>query len=292
MDIAQVYPRGTRPGVYADVFTLVDINDAGFTVGSYYRYGLYGTSAILIEPPYGDVQSKADVIFLPSAFGGYATAINENNLIVGTSASDSTSGTYAAAYVYDGVVVEYLDPLPGGLHSGAADIDDFDRVVGYSESSSGNRAVMWDGATGSIQDLNEFLVAGSCWVLSSAVAINNAGDIVGLGLLNGQPHGFLLSSDTQPPPTNLPPVAIASVDNPTPLVRTKLNFFSAGSHDPDGQIVAFSWDFGDGRNSLKANPIHRYKKPGTYLTVLTVTDDRGKTTNSSALEIIVNRTGG
>lgn len=43
MDIAQVYPRGTRDGVYADIFLLDDVNDAGFAVGSKRRYGLAGS---------------------------------------------------------------------------------------------------------------------------------------------------------------------------------------------------------------------------------------------------------
>lgn len=51
------------------------------------------------------------------------------------------------AFLYDGVLVQYLSPLPGGLRSGAADINDFNQVVGYSESSDGNRAVIWDGTS-------------------------------------------------------------------------------------------------------------------------------------------------
>ena len=42
MDIALVYPRGTRKGVYADIYRLDDVNDNGFAVGSRRRYGLAG----------------------------------------------------------------------------------------------------------------------------------------------------------------------------------------------------------------------------------------------------------
>lgn len=289
MDIAQVYPRGTRPGVYADIYTLMDVNDNGYTVGSRRRYGLVGSSAILITPPYGDVRDGADVIYLPTTSGGAANAINELNVIVGTSGNDSRSGTYSSAFIYDAGTVQYLAPLPGGLRSGGYDINDFDQVVGFSESSDGNRAVMWDAASGAIVDLNSPAVAASGWVLSSATAINNAGDIVGTGLLNGQSHGFLLTTAQvpPPPPANEPPVAVASADNATPTTRTTVQFSSAGSSE---DVVSFSWDFGDGSSSSAANPGHKYKKEGNYVAVLTVTDDGGLT-GTDSVDIMVSKVG-
>jgi hypothetical protein len=46
-------------------------------------------------------------------------------------------------------------------------------------------------------NLNSLLAPNSGWVLTSAVGINDAGQIVGNGLLNGQEQAFLL--DTQTP---------------------------------------------------------------------------------------------
>lgn len=42
-------------------------------------------------------------------------------------------------------------------------------------------------------DLNTLIPAGSGWVLTGARGINNRGQIAGHGLLNGQPHAFLLT---------------------------------------------------------------------------------------------------
>jgi glucose/arabinose dehydrogenase len=53
----------------------------------------------------------------------------------------------------------------------------------------------------------------------------------------------------------------------TPLV---VSFSSAGSADPDGQQISFSWDFGDGESSTEADPVHVYTKVGTYKATLTV----------------------
>ena len=38
MDIAQVYPRVNRDGVYANIFLLDDLNDSGFSLGGKRRH--------------------------------------------------------------------------------------------------------------------------------------------------------------------------------------------------------------------------------------------------------------
>lgn len=51
--------------------------------------------------------------------------------------------------------------------------------------------------------------------------------------------------------------------------------FEDRSSDPDGEIVAWSWDFGDGSSSSEQNPRHRYADDGIYLVKLTVWDNEG-----------------
>jgi PKD repeat protein len=51
--------------------------------------------------------------------------------------------------------------------------------------------------------------------------------------------------------------------------------FSAGeSYDPDGSIVRYTWDFGDGDSASEGNVTHEYSEAGAYTVTLTVTDDR------------------
>jgi PKD repeat protein len=66
-----------------------------------------------------------------------------------------------------------------------------------------------------------------------------------------------------------------------------VSFSSSGSSDPDGTIVGYSWNFGDGGTSTSANPSHAYNSVGTFTATLTVTDDRGGT-NSKSVTITVN----
>jgi serine protease len=51
--------------------------------------------------------------------------------------------------------------------------------------------------------------------------------------------------------------------------------FTDQSTDPDGVIVSWNWDFGDGGTSTVQNPIHNYTANGTYNVTLTVTDNEG-----------------
>jgi len=76
---------------------------------------------------------------------------------------------------------------------------------------------------------------------------------------------------------NTPPIADARgtpASGPDPLT---VNFDGTFSHDPDGKIRSFSWDFGDGSGEQTSSTSHQYRDPGSYTTVLTVTDDLGAT---------------
>ena len=51
--------------------------------------------------------------------------------------------------------------------------------------------------------------------------------------------------------------------------------FTDTSEDPDGDIIMWKWDFGDGFISHERNPVHAYAEEGTYTVVLKVTDSEG-----------------
>ena len=304
-DIAKLYPRGTREDVYADRFILNGINTGGFAVGYKYRYGLAGYSAILIDTN-GPVNDLSDVVYLPT-YGGRAADINDNNMIVGTSSSTSTGAySHAFLYDYDGVILFDLGTLPindtvSGLTSSAYDINDLNQVVGSSRQIETNtslndpakyHAFLWEPATdgslgaGTMTDLNDLVSLPTGWtLLTRATAINENGDIAGVGLVNGVEHGFVLSNGTisGPPPAteNQPPVAVAGADVTSGKAPLVVAFDSSDSSDSDGTIAGYSWDFMDGRFSTEANPSHKFTKTGTYEVTLTVTDDQGTTASDS-----------
>ena len=100
----------------------------------------------------------------------------------------------------------------------------------------------------------------------------------------GRPHWFffepvqaryvqLFIHDTH---SNIGWVGVQSFDVYSPNLGSPTVPFDDHSFDPDGTIVAWSWDFGDGTVSTERHPVHTYTVPGTYAVVLTVTDDQGQ----------------
>ncbi len=84
-----------------------------------------------------------------------------------------------------------------------------------------------------------------------------------------------------PPPSNMPPTANANGPY-SESVGLAVKFSSAGSTDPDGTIMGYSWEFGDGNSSAGPNPSHTYTTANTFYTVsLTVTDNDGATNTAT-----------
>ncbi len=75
--------------------------------------------------------------------------------------------------------------------------------------------------------------------------------------------------------TNQLPVADASLSEQTGFIGTYLVFNGSRSHDPDGYLTKWSWEFGDGTNGTGERTIHAYQALGIYTVALTVTDDMG-----------------
>jgi glucose/arabinose dehydrogenase/PKD repeat protein/endonuclease YncB( thermonuclease family) len=70
-----------------------------------------------------------------------------------------------------------------------------------------------------------------------------------------------------------PPSVIATSDVTNGTLPLTVNFSSAGTNDPNGRPISYSWDFGDGATSTAANPSHTYTTAGAYNAKLTVTNN-------------------
>jgi PKD repeat protein len=74
-----------------------------------------------------------------------------------------------------------------------------------------------------------------------------------------------------------PPTASFSYSPTAPSTSEKVNFDASGSSDPDGTVVSYDWDFGDGTTASGESVTHSYSSSGEYTVELTVTDDDGGT---------------
>lgn len=86
---------------------------------------------------------------------------------------------------------------------------------------------------------------------------------------------------------NLPPVAKIRV--PSIVVGETIRIFALGSYDPDGEIVLYQWDFGDGKTAVTRSwsALHRFEAKGECTVTVTVIDNRGsRATASASLNVI------
>jgi len=88
---------------------------------------------------------------------------------------------------------------------------------------------------------------------------------------------------------NRPPEAIFTESATTVVTNEPINFDASASSDPDGTIVSYFWDFGDGTNATGIFVEHTYVDDGIYTVTLTVTDDDSSTDRTSSIITVLNR---
>jgi PKD repeat protein len=72
------------------------------------------------------------------------------------------------------------------------------------------------------------------------------------------------------------PTASIKVKTAHPATGVGVKFDGSASSDPDGSIVSYSWNFGDGSSpATGASVSHKCSKKGTYTVTLTITDSAG-----------------
>jgi len=162
------------------------INDAGQMVGS------FGTEP---HADYADrrafITTTAGVgIPLGTLGGRVSVALDLNDAGEAAGNAQTPTGQYHG-FVYRSATLIDIGTLPGGKQSFAHGINRPGDVVGSADSGETLRAVIY--RDGALTDLNTYLAASAGWVLNEARAINDSGQIVGTGLINGQQHAFLLS---------------------------------------------------------------------------------------------------
>lgn len=202
------------------------INDTGEVLGYTIARGRSGPSrgliangnstTVLMSPGY--CFSFSTPCFSEST---YATDINDKGQVVGYGPLTSDRGSPLEAMLWKDpqteTIAEGLKGLGGTgnldyrgkIASLANSLNDSGEVVGLSYKSSGEqRAVFWKDAA--FADLNELISTDLGWSLTEAIKINNQGQIVGKGYLDGKEQGFLLTlnPDAEPIPEPDSPIVL------------------------------------------------------------------------------------
>ncbi len=76
---------------------------------------------------------------------------------------------------------------------------------------------------------------------------------------------------------NTPPLASCRFSSDSPVLGEWILFDASSSFDPDGTLIDFLWDFGDGTSTRGTRVGHAYTEIGVYSVRLTVVDNAGAT---------------
>jgi PKD repeat protein len=83
--------------------------------------------------------------------------------------------------------------------------------------------------------------------------------------------------------SNQAPAAIMETDISEGYAPLPVNFDAGFSSDPDGEIVEYFWNFGDGQTGNQETEFHIFAEPGTYTITLLVTDNEGGIDQAQAI---------
>ena len=122
-------------------------------------------------------------------------------------------------------------------------------------------------------------------LVSGDVVLNTENSIVAYEDVFGEEHEVPLPSLSVA--VTAPPVAVATASPNETYTYEDITFDASASYDPDGSIISYEWDFGDGTTASGAVVSHAYADDGTYTATLTVTDNYGAK-NSTSVTVKVN----
>lgn len=199
-------PDGTATdlGSLGGTFSVaLGINDDGHVVGDSTLPSGW-QRAFLWSPGTG----MQDLQTIPGALMSSAQRINDSGMVVGTLLTESCSQsafyyTPAEGMVDIGVLGEFGFLQPNALNDAGQFVGN-----GYRGDTNQNYAFYFSRATGHL-DLNEHLTAPLGFAITSAVDINNRGQIIAIGYQNGKTRSVLLT-----PTGRVHPASVRSVATP------------------------------------------------------------------------------
>jgi probable HAF family extracellular repeat protein len=201
-----------------------DINFNGQIAG-YSQTASQVAHATLWSPPYTTPTSVQDLGTLGGSYSE-ANAVNAFGHVTGVASNANDVQMRGFVWQAGQGMVDLGALTATSTHTAGIDINANDDVVGYSTTAGGaaKRAIIRKAGV-PIADLNGMILPNTGWVLSEAHAINDAGQVVGIGTLTKvdtvnnlnvvEHHAFLLSPDRVKPTITCPATVTTTGAQPT-----------------------------------------------------------------------------
>lgn len=201
-----IFPELAFPSGAAFLYSRDTTTNINTNLGeNYVAYGLNNLSqvvGIFGSPSRAFLYDNGAITNLGTLPGdNYSSAedINDLGQVVGVSAPSGVNDGTAFLYSSNTGMISLGRLFPTDTYSVAIGINNLGQVVGwsgtntnfYSESGEGIRAFLY--SDGIMQDLNSLIAPSSDFILTQAQAINDRGEIVGAGSINGELHAVLLT---------------------------------------------------------------------------------------------------
>ncbi|MCW3050985.1 MAG: hypothetical protein JWN14_155 [Chthonomonadales bacterium] len=202
----------SRPGYFTFAYA---INNSGRIVGSsetlsgrnlatYWDNGVATEIGLQVSSFFGesgayavnDSGQIAGSAYVAGFIWQNGTVINYPGTVTSMNASGAGVGYYyvdAHPYFFQGNTSTTLN-VPEGRRMYPYGINNANQIVGQLDQYPNTRAFLYE--NNQAIDLNTLIPANSGWALQGAQAINDAGQIVGFGTINGAIHAFLLTPTT------------------------------------------------------------------------------------------------
>ena len=147
-------------------------------------------------------------------------------------------------------------------------VDSVALAAGYSQNKNYHLRVIFTPESARFEVFGQVL---TLTVNSTGIAVGN------IQMQLAQQTGYFdnISFTDEPSTQNFNPIAHFYSQLPNGLQPFTVIFDASKSIDPDGSIVQYLWDFGDGQVAGGMISTHAYSSAGTYPVTLTVIDNNG-----------------